>query len=117
MRLLTNSILEVDLCIIHLCNKMHQEKYHFSDLKFARLRNFTIGNIDVILDDGPRTSNSPFQNYNMTFDDGSVSLYDESLRPSYWPMQVLNDRDFEAEYTKWRANPLTYVPPDPPTTP
>jgi uncharacterized protein YjbI with pentapeptide repeats len=49
------------------------------------------------------------------FGDATTQLPDGIDAPDHWPKFDLAWRDFETEWKKWKADPDTYVPPDPPS--
>lgn len=48
----------------------------------------------------------------LIFGDGSTKLPDTIPRPAHWPMVELDPQTFNNELAKYRANPVTYSPPD-----
>jgi uncharacterized protein YjbI with pentapeptide repeats len=49
------------------------------------------------------------------FGDATTQLPDGIDAPDHWPKFNLNWDEFETEWKKWKADPDTYVPPDPPS--
>ncbi|WP_439570086.1 pentapeptide repeat-containing protein, partial [Roseovarius mucosus] len=45
------------------------------------------------------------------FGDGSVTLSDGMDRPQKWPIDALDDTQFQNEWRKWQFDPENYVPP------